>query len=142
MRLYVNGEQVASRAQTGAIATSTNPLQIGGNTFYGQYFAGLIDEVRIYNQALSVAEIQSDMNTPVTPPTPTPTPTPTATPTPNQPQPLYLRARLLQLRLQLPRLRHQLLLLHQPQLLPQHQLHLLRLVWWRRMGSMRGVGQS
>ena len=81
MRLYVNGGQVASRAQTGAIATSTNPLQIGGDTFYGQYFAGLIDEVRIYNQALSVAEIQSDMNTPVTPPS-TPTPTPTATATP------------------------------------------------------------
>ena len=78
MRLYVNGVQVASRAQTGAIATSTNPLQIGGDSFYGQYFAGLIDEVRIYNQALSVAEIQIDMNTPLTPPsTPTPTPTPT-----------------------------------------------------------------
>src|SRR6516165_3483479 len=35
MRLYVNGVQVASRAQTGAIATSTNPLQIGGDSFYG-----------------------------------------------------------------------------------------------------------
>src|SRR5262249_16566207 len=32
MRLYVNGVQVASRAQTGAIATSTNPLQIGGDS--------------------------------------------------------------------------------------------------------------
>ena len=40
MRLYVNGVQVASRAQTGAIATSTNPLQIGGDSIYGQYFAG------------------------------------------------------------------------------------------------------
>jgi chitodextrinase len=63
MRLYVNGVQVASRAQTGAIATSTNPLQIGGDSIYGQYFAGRIDEVRIYNRALSAAEIQSDMNT-------------------------------------------------------------------------------
>ena len=62
MRLYVNGVQVASRAQTGAIATSTNPLQIGGDSLYGQYFAGRIDEVRIYNRALSVAEIQSDMS--------------------------------------------------------------------------------
>ena len=53
MRLYVNGVQVASRAQTGAIATSTNPLQIGGDSIYGQYFAGLIDEVRVYNRALS-----------------------------------------------------------------------------------------
>ena len=40
MRLYVNGAQVASRAQTGAIAISTNPLQIGGDSIYGQYFAG------------------------------------------------------------------------------------------------------
>src|SRR5439155_11542233 len=62
MRLYVNGVQVASRAQTGAIATSTNPLQIGGDSLYGQYFAGRIDEVRIYNRALSAAEIQSDMS--------------------------------------------------------------------------------
>ena len=76
MQLCVNGLQVASQAQTGAIATSTNPLQIGGDIFYGQYFAGLIDEVRIYNRALNIAEIQSDMNTPVTPPS---TPTPTAT---------------------------------------------------------------
>ncbi len=80
MQLYVNGVQVASHAQTGAIATSTNPLQIGGDSLYGQYFAGRIDEVRIYNRALSVAEVQSDMNTPVTA-TATPTPTPTATPT-------------------------------------------------------------
>jgi hypothetical protein len=65
MRLYVNGVQVASRAQTGAIATSTNPLQIGGDSIYGQYFAGRIDEVRIYNRALSAAQIQNDMNTPL-----------------------------------------------------------------------------
>jgi Protein of unknown function (DUF4038)/Concanavalin A-like lectin/glucanases superfamily/Putative collagen-binding domain of a collagenase len=65
MRFYVNGVQVASRAQTGAIATSTNPLQIGGDNIYGQYFEGRIDEVRIYNRALSVAEVLVDMNTPV-----------------------------------------------------------------------------
>ena len=65
MRLYVNGAQVASQAQTGAIATSTDPLQIGGDSIYGQYFQGAIDEVRIYNVALTAAEIQADMNTPV-----------------------------------------------------------------------------
>ncbi len=63
MSLYINGVQVTSRAQTGAIATSTNPLQIGGDSIYGQYFAGRIDEVRVYNRALGAAEIQSDMNT-------------------------------------------------------------------------------
>jgi hypothetical protein len=65
MRLYVNGVQVANRAQTGAIETSTNPLQIGGDSIYGQYFTGRIDEVRIYNRALSATQIQSDINTPL-----------------------------------------------------------------------------
>ena len=65
MRLYVNGVQAASRAQTGAIATSTNPLQVGGDGIYGQFFQGMIDEVRIYNRALTPAEIQTDMSTPL-----------------------------------------------------------------------------
>ena len=65
LRLYVNGTQVASTAHTGTIATSTNPLQIGGDSIYGQYFAGLIDEVRVYNVALTAAQIQADMATPV-----------------------------------------------------------------------------
>jgi hypothetical protein len=67
LRLYANGAQVSSRAQTGPIAISTNPLQIGGDSTYGQYFQGTIDEVRVYNRALSAAEIQRDMNTPITP---------------------------------------------------------------------------
>jgi len=65
MSLYINGVQVTSRAQTGAIATSTNPLQIGGDSIYGQFFVGRIDEVRVYSRALSAAEIQSDMNMPL-----------------------------------------------------------------------------
>ena len=65
IRLYLNGTQVASKAQTGNMATSTNPLQIGGDSIYGQYFAGIIDEVRVYNRALSATEIQQDMITPV-----------------------------------------------------------------------------
>ena len=66
LRLYVNGAEVSSQAQTGNIATSTNPLQIGGDSIYGQYFQGLIDDVRIYNTALTQSQIQTDMNTPVT----------------------------------------------------------------------------
>jgi hypothetical protein len=65
LRLYVNGVQVSSLARTVNIATSTNPLQIGGDSIYGQYFQGSIDEVRIYNRALAQAEIQTDMNTAV-----------------------------------------------------------------------------
>ena len=66
LRLYVNGTQVASTPHTGSIATSTTPLQIGGDSLYGQYFAGMIDNVRIYNTALTAAQIQSDQSTAVT----------------------------------------------------------------------------
>jgi hypothetical protein len=62
LRLYVNGVQVASRTIAGALQTSANMLHIGGNAIWGEYFAGLIDEVRIYNHALTAAQIQSDMN--------------------------------------------------------------------------------
>jgi hypothetical protein len=70
LRLYVNGTQASSRTLGGAIQVSTAALRIGGNSIWGEYFSGLIDEVRIYNRALTAAEIQSDMNTPVsnTPP--------------------------------------------------------------------------
>ena len=65
VRLYINGVLASSSPATGAIATSTSPLQIGGDSIYGQYFAGLIDEVRIYDRALSASEILADMNSPV-----------------------------------------------------------------------------
>jgi hypothetical protein len=63
LRLYVNGVQVSSQARTGNIVTSTNALQIGGDSLFTQFFKGLIDEVRVYNVALTAAQIQSDMNT-------------------------------------------------------------------------------
>ena len=65
LKLYVNGQLVRSQAVSGPIATSTGPLRIGGNSIWDQYFEGRIDEVRIYNRALSESEIQVDMNTAV-----------------------------------------------------------------------------
>ena len=35
--------------------------RIGGNAVWGEWFAGLIDEVRVYNRALSGPELQGDM---------------------------------------------------------------------------------
>ena len=67
LRLYVNGAQVATRARTGNMVTPPNPLQIGGDSIYGQFFTGLIDEVRIYNQARTATDIQTDMTTPIAP---------------------------------------------------------------------------
>jgi FtsP/CotA-like multicopper oxidase with cupredoxin domain len=64
--LYVNGQLRTSRQLAGAVVTSTNPLRIGGNSvFSGEYFAGIIDDVRIYSRALTAAQIVADMNTPV-----------------------------------------------------------------------------
>jgi Ca2+-binding RTX toxin-like protein len=66
MRLYVNGVQVASKPQTGTIAVANGALRIGGNaSFAGEFYDGLIDEVRIYNRARSQAQIAADMNTPI-----------------------------------------------------------------------------
>jgi hypothetical protein len=67
LRLYVNGVQVSSVPRSGvsSIEVGTGALRIGGNTIWGEYFRGLIDEVRIYNRALSAAEIAADRDTPV-----------------------------------------------------------------------------
>jgi hypothetical protein len=59
-KLYVNGALVGSRSQTGAITLSSGALRIGGNSVWPQYFNGYIDEVRVYNRALSPTEIASD----------------------------------------------------------------------------------
>lgn len=62
LRLFVNGAQAATTTVSGAIVSSNGVLQIGGNRLLGTFFQGRIDEVRIYNRALSAAEIQRDMN--------------------------------------------------------------------------------
>ncbi len=76
LRLYRDGAQLAQTAFAQNMITSTQPLRIGGNNIWGEYFDGLIDEVRIYNRALSATEIQADMAAPVSggPPPPDTTP--------------------------------------------------------------------
>jgi fibronectin type 3 domain-containing protein len=72
-RLFVNGTQVASTSTSGSIAVTTGALRLGGNSIWGEWFSGRIDEVRVYSRALSIAEIQTDMNRPVTPDVTAPT---------------------------------------------------------------------
>jgi hypothetical protein len=76
LRIFVNGVQASSLAVTGGIKSSTGALRIGGNNIWGEFFSGLIDEVRIYNRALSAAELQTDMTTPVGSTAPPPDTTP------------------------------------------------------------------
>jgi hypothetical protein len=71
LRLYVNGTQVSSQARSGSIEVGTGAVRIGGNFIWGEYYSGLIDELRIYNRALTAGEIQADMNTPIAGPTDT-----------------------------------------------------------------------
>jgi PKD repeat protein len=64
LRTYVNGALVGSATVGGAITTTPDPLRIGGDAA-GEMFTGLIDNVRIYNTALTQSAIQADMNTAV-----------------------------------------------------------------------------
>jgi hypothetical protein len=65
LTLVINGTYVYSQPASGLMAGSSGPLHIGGNALWGEYFKGVIDEVRIYNRALSLTEIQADMVTAV-----------------------------------------------------------------------------
>jgi hypothetical protein len=65
LKIYVNGVMVRSVAAVGDMITTEGPLRIGGHSISSQFFKGLIDEIRIYNRALSQSEIQADMNAPV-----------------------------------------------------------------------------
>jgi hypothetical protein len=70
LRLYINADEVASVPESGTIKSSAKPLQIGGDDIYGQYFQGLVDEVRVYEVARTAAEIHADMTTPIVQGTP------------------------------------------------------------------------
>jgi len=60
MKFYFNGNKVGERSFSGILRDNNYPIQIGGQTGVTWYFArGLIDEVRIYNRALSDAEIKA-----------------------------------------------------------------------------------
>ncbi|OLB62306.1 MAG: hypothetical protein AUI11_06080 [Acidobacteria bacterium 13_2_20CM_2_66_4] len=69
LKLYMNGALVRTSningSNSGAITTSAGALRIGGNAVFGEYFRGIIDEVRLYNRPLTAADIQVDMNTPI-----------------------------------------------------------------------------
>lgn len=66
--IYVNGVLV-NGALSGTIPSSqfnNSAVNVNiGRRAGGFYFNGIIDEVRIYNRALSLAEIQTDMSTPL-----------------------------------------------------------------------------
>jgi len=59
MRVYINGELENSLAKPGNIFNSTEPLRIGTYGYYPWWFCGSIDEVAVWNRALSETEIRA-----------------------------------------------------------------------------------
>jgi hypothetical protein len=64
-KVYVDGKLIRSAALGGTMASSSKPLRFGGNTIWPEWFKGQLDEIRIYNRALSAAEVQSDLRAPI-----------------------------------------------------------------------------
>jgi hypothetical protein len=62
LKVWLNGAQVGTLAIAGAIPASTGPFLIGGDAVFSEWFQGSIDDVLVYNRALSQTEIQADMN--------------------------------------------------------------------------------
>jgi hypothetical protein len=59
---WTNGLQTGSTTVSGNTTASTGVLAIGGHSFWGgEWFAGKIDDVRIYGAALTGAQIQTAM---------------------------------------------------------------------------------
>ena len=61
LRLFVGANQVASRTLTGTLVNSTGALRFGGNGVWPEWFAGRLDEIRVYDRALTQTELQADM---------------------------------------------------------------------------------
>lgn len=68
--LYVGGVQQSAATVNGSpltssLVTNNGGLRIGYALFNSEAFHGRIDDLRIYNRALSAGEITTDMNTPI-----------------------------------------------------------------------------
>jgi fibronectin type 3 domain-containing protein len=72
MVIYFNGVSKASQAASGTNGTTSNALTIGaknGSSTAGDYFQGMLDDVRVYNRGLSASEIGVVMAPPLGVPT-------------------------------------------------------------------------
>lgn len=59
MKFYDNAQLVATKAQSGTILYDNHTLLIGTGNNSGYSFKGYIDDIRIYNRALSIQEVQA-----------------------------------------------------------------------------------
>ena len=68
LRAYRDGELITKNtAPSGPPTSESTTLKLGRQAALAQFFQGTVDELPLYNRALSLEEIQSDMVTPVAP---------------------------------------------------------------------------
>jgi hypothetical protein len=60
LRLYRDGTEIASRGHSGTILSETSPIILGAgdNGTISEYVNAIVDDVRLYNRALSAADVQ------------------------------------------------------------------------------------
>jgi hypothetical protein len=61
-RIYINGQQSAITSRTGSISTNSNPLTLGVQPGYSEWFGGSISNARVYNRALTATEVLQNYN--------------------------------------------------------------------------------
>jgi glucose/arabinose dehydrogenase/chitodextrinase len=61
-QFYVNGTMVSSKSLAASITARGMSLRIGADADTWQFYKGLLDNVRIYNRALSGTDVTTDMN--------------------------------------------------------------------------------
>jgi hypothetical protein len=63
LRFFLDGREVGSVPKPGSITTTAGVLRLGANLAYGgEYYQGLMDDVRLYDRALSGVEILLDQD--------------------------------------------------------------------------------
>jgi Concanavalin A-like lectin/glucanases superfamily len=58
-RMYIDGKLRATEADSGAIPVTANDMLIGGAVWSGTAFAAAMDEVAVYNTALSASQVEA-----------------------------------------------------------------------------------
>ncbi|MCU0915133.1 MAG: LamG domain-containing protein, partial [Planctomycetes bacterium] len=60
-RIYVDGKLLLTQARTGALTSPRMPLRLGHRNGSVHYYSGLLDEVAVFDHALTAEEIQKAM---------------------------------------------------------------------------------
>lgn len=71
MAIFIDGAPIGGQTVVGSITTNTNPLSLGNQTGFSEFFGGMADEFRVWNIKRTQAEIQADMNNEIDPSTET-----------------------------------------------------------------------